>query len=69
MNLRVVIADDERPARSYLTALLRGFDDVELVGEATNGAEAVTLIERQHPDRRSSISRCLSSTELRLSAF
>ncbi len=50
MNLRVVIADDERPARSYLTALLRGFDDVELVGEATNGAEAVTLIERQHPD-------------------
>jgi len=50
MNLRVVIADDERPARSYLTALLRSFEDVSLVGEATNGAEAVTLIEHERPD-------------------
>jgi DNA-binding LytR/AlgR family response regulator len=49
-TLRVVIADDERPARSFLAAMLRGFDDVSLVGEAENGAEAIELIERTRPD-------------------
>jgi two-component system, LytTR family, response regulator len=48
--LRVVIADDERPARSFLAAMLRGFEDVTLVGEAENGAEAVEMIERARPD-------------------
>jgi two-component system LytT family response regulator len=48
--LRVVIADDERPARSFLAAMLRGFEDVKLVGEAENGAEAIELIERERPD-------------------
>ena len=37
MTLRTVIADDERPARSYLVSLLRKLDDVELVGEASSG--------------------------------
>src|SRR5262249_59461744 len=45
-SLRVVIADDERPARSFLAAMLRGFEDVTLVGEAEDGAEAVEVIER-----------------------
>jgi len=49
-KLRVVIADDERPARSFLAAMLRTFEDVEIVGEATNGAEAVEMIEREKPD-------------------
>jgi two-component system, LytTR family, response regulator len=48
--LRVVVADDERPARSLLVALLRSFPDVDIVGEATSGREAVALIEREHPD-------------------
>ena len=48
--LRVVIADDERPARSFLAALLRGFDDVRIVGEADSGRQAVTLIVREKPD-------------------
>lgn len=50
MVLRVVIADDERPARAFLTSLLRDFDDVEVVGEATNGAEAIEVIEDKRPD-------------------
>jgi two-component system, LytTR family, response regulator len=49
-RLRVIIADDERPARSFLAALLRSFDDVVLVGEAESGPEAVDLIEREKPD-------------------
>src|ERR1051326_3319268 len=49
-KVRVVIADDERPARSFLAAVLRKFDDVELVGEASNGMEAVALIESKRPD-------------------
>jgi len=49
-KLRVVIADDERPARSFLAAILRTFNDVEIVGEAANGREAVTKIESTHPD-------------------
>lgn len=49
-RLRVVIADDERPARSFLAAMLRGFDDVILIGEAENGAEAIDLIEKSRPD-------------------
>lgn len=48
--LRVVVADDERPARSYLTALLRTLPSVTIVGEATNGVEAVQIIEQQSPD-------------------
>jgi two-component system LytT family response regulator len=49
-RLRVVIADDERPARSFLAALLRSFDDVVIVGEAASGTEAVAAIERERPD-------------------
>jgi two-component system LytT family response regulator len=49
-RLRVVIADDERPARSFLAALLRTFDDVVIVGEAESGTEAVEAIERERPD-------------------
>jgi two-component system LytT family response regulator len=49
-RLRVVIADDERPARSFLAALLRSFEDVVIVAEAESGAEAVAAIERERPD-------------------
>ncbi|HEV8429062.1 MAG TPA: response regulator [Pyrinomonadaceae bacterium] len=49
-KLRLIIADDERPARSFLAAMLRGFEDVEIVGEASSGSEAVEIIEREKPD-------------------
>jgi two-component system LytT family response regulator len=49
-ELRVVIADDERPARSFLAAQLRAHEDVRIVGEAGTGAEAVAIIEREKPD-------------------
>ena len=49
-RLRVIVADDERPARSFLVALLRSFDDVAVAGEAASGKDAVVLIEREKPD-------------------
>jgi len=49
-RLRVVVADDERPARSFLAALLRSFEDVVIVAEAESGTEAVAAIERERPD-------------------
>jgi two-component system LytT family response regulator len=49
-RLRVVIADDERPARSFLAALLRSCEDVSLVAEVESGREAVAVIESEKPD-------------------
>lgn len=48
--LRVAVVDDERPARSFLLALLRSCEDVTVVGEAASGKEAVALIGRTSPD-------------------
>jgi two-component system LytT family response regulator len=48
--LRVVIADDERPARAFLASLLRQLPDVELVGDAADGLAAVRVIEAERPD-------------------
>lgn len=48
--VRVVIADDERPARRFLTSLLRAIPDVQVVGEADNGRDAIDVIEQQRPD-------------------
>jgi two-component system LytT family response regulator len=48
--LRVVVADDERPARRFLLGLLKTCRHVEIVGEAAAGAEAIDLIEREAPD-------------------
>jgi two-component system LytT family response regulator len=45
-----VVADDERPARSFLIALLRSFEDTVVVGEAASGKEAVAIIEKDKPD-------------------
>ncbi len=43
-KLRIVIADDERPARNFLKAILQNYEDIEIVGEAATGAAAVEII-------------------------
>ncbi|GHN00377.1 DNA-binding response regulator [Cytophagales bacterium WSM2-2] len=45
-----VIVDDEKLARELLTEYLEAFPDIELVGEAANGTDAVTLIDKHKPD-------------------
>jgi two-component system LytT family response regulator len=47
--LKVIVADDERPARKFLTGLLKSFESVQLVGEAESGEQAVALIEAERP--------------------
>jgi two-component system LytT family response regulator len=49
-TLRVLIADDEPAARRKLVRLLDARADVELVGQAANGREAVDAIRRTNPD-------------------
>lgn len=49
-NLRIFIADDERPAREFLKNILREFENVSLIGEAENGTEAVEKIKFLKPD-------------------
>ncbi len=49
-KLRIIIADDERPARTFLKNLLQDFEDAEIVGEAEDGAEAVEIIKQTKPD-------------------
>lgn len=50
MTIRVVVADDQVLVRSGFSMLLGGESDIEVVGEAGNGAEAVALVARERPD-------------------
>ena len=45
----VLIVDDQAPFRAAMKAVLRRAAEFELVGEAANGNEAVTLAEQLHP--------------------
>ena len=47
---RVVVADDHVMVRSGLVLALEGYADVEVVGEAGNGVDAVHLCEKLKPD-------------------
>ena len=47
---RVLIVDDEQPARRTLRLLLESHPDCEIVAECDHGAAAVTAIQTAHPD-------------------
>src|SRR5213082_1041299 len=48
--IRALIADDEALARKFVRRMLKDDHDVEIVGECSNGKEAVAMIRKQKPD-------------------
>jgi DNA-binding NarL/FixJ family response regulator len=48
--IRVIVADDQRVVRDGLTMLVGLIDDVEIVGTAADGSEAVQLARETKPD-------------------
>jgi NarL family two-component system response regulator LiaR len=48
--IRVMLVDDHAVVRSGLIAFLMAFDDLELVGDAGSGEEAIALVEKHRPD-------------------
>jgi len=48
--IRVLVADDQRAVRQGLSIFLRAFDDLTLVGEATDGQQALSLCRQLRPD-------------------
>jgi DNA-binding NarL/FixJ family response regulator len=50
MSIRVVIADDQAMVRAGFAALLAAQPDIEVVGQAQDGAEAVEVVRREQPD-------------------
>ena len=48
--MRVLIVDDERPARNRLRRLLESMEGIEIAGEANTGLAALEMIEKEAPD-------------------
>ena len=50
MPINTIIVDDEKPAREELAYLLKGFPEINVIGQGKNGVEAVSLIKEHAPD-------------------
>jgi two-component system response regulator LytT len=50
MPINTIIIDDEKPARDELAFLLKGFPEINVIGQGKNGVEAVALIKEHSPD-------------------
>ena len=50
MPINTIIVDDEKPARDELAFLLKGFPEINLIGQGKNGVEAFALVKEHTPD-------------------
>ncbi|NYI79843.1 response regulator [Nocardioides panzhihuensis] len=50
MTVKIVVVDDQDMVRSGFVALLSTQPDIEVVGTAADGSEAVQVVRRTHPD-------------------
>jgi DNA-binding NarL/FixJ family response regulator len=50
MTIRVALVDDQAMFRRGVSMIVRSQPDLEVVGEAGDGEEAIALVEREHPD-------------------
>jgi DNA-binding NarL/FixJ family response regulator len=66
--IRVLIADDHAVVRQGLRTYLELQADVEVVGEAADGAAAVAAAERLQPDESERCARCASGSPPRASS-
>ncbi|MXX02400.1 MAG: response regulator transcription factor [Gemmatimonadetes bacterium] len=48
--IRIVIADDHQLVRQSIVSLIEKAEDMEVVGEAADGHEALNLVQRKRPD-------------------
>ncbi len=48
--MKVLIIDDEPPAREELRRLLAAYDDIEIIGECANAIEGIAAVNRLSPD-------------------
>ncbi len=49
-TVRLIVADDSLPARHGLCAILAGRAGIEIIGEASQGVEALALVEEKQPE-------------------
>jgi hypothetical protein len=61
--VRVVLAADHPMYRYGVAAVLATADEIELVGEASDGGELIVLVDAERPTWCSPISPCPASTE------
>ena len=50
MPINTIIVDDEKPAREELAYLLKGFPEINIIGQGRNGVDAVNLIKEHSTD-------------------
>ncbi|MEU6713768.1 response regulator transcription factor [Nonomuraea sp. NPDC046802] len=50
MSIRVLVADDHSAVRAGIALILDGADDIEVVGEAGDGEQAVAMARQMRPD-------------------
>lgn len=48
--IKVLVIDDESLARDLIVELLKEFDDFQIIGECSDGADAIKTIEKLRPD-------------------
>jgi DNA-binding NarL/FixJ family response regulator len=49
-RIKVMLVDDHNVVRSGLVTFLKAYDDLDLVGEAKNGVEAIHVCQNTQPD-------------------
>jgi len=48
--IRILVVDDHRIVREGISSLMEDIEDIQVVGEASNGYEGVSLVDRLNPD-------------------
>lgn len=50
MSIRLIVVDDHIKVHQGIAAIIEAFDDLEIVGHASNGQEAISLVAEHQPD-------------------